>query len=194
MKSNNRGALIAWALACAACVAIFFDAFNTWFLMDDFAWLGLRQEIASPGNGWRLLFEPRAQGTVRLFSERLYFVVLSGIFGVDPLPFRICAFAVQFANLWLLVRLAMRFTSGSAVAGFAAAFFYACSARAVKPLAWASSFNQILAACCMLAAFTLFLDWVETGRARYWWGQILVFGLSFGVLESVVVYPALATL
>lgn len=194
MKSNNRGAIIAWALACAACVAIFFDAFNTWFLMDDFAWLGLRQEIASPGNGWRLLFEPRAQGTVRLFSERLYFVLISGIFGVDPLPFRICAFAVQFANLWMLVRLAMRFTAGSAVAGFASAFFYACSARMVKPLVWASSFNQILAACCMLAAFTLFLDWIETGRARYWWGQLAVFLLSFGVLESVIVYPALVTL
>ncbi len=161
--------------------------------MDDFAWLGLRQEIDASG-GWRLMFEPRAQGTVRLFSERLYFWALSGVFGIDPLPFRICAFAVQFLNLWLLVRIAGRLTSGSLLASAVAALFYAGSARMVKPLAWASSFNQLLTACCMLGAFSLLLDWIETGEARYWWAQFGVFLLSFGVLESVLVYPVAASL
>ena len=163
--------------------------------MDDFAWLGLKQEIASipDGNGWKLLFEPRAQGTVRLFSERLYFWILHSIFGLDPLPFRVIAFGVQFLNLWLLMRITSRLTK-SWIAGTAAAFFFAVSAHAAKPLAWASSFNQILAACCMLAAFHWFLDWIETGKPRFWWMQFVIFLLSFGVLESAIVYPAIATL
>jgi hypothetical protein len=160
--------------------------------MDDFAWLGLKQEIAT--SGWRALFEPRAQGTVRLFSERLYFLLLSGIFGIHPLPFRVVAFAVQFVNLWLIVRLALRFTAGSLPAALAAGLFYGCSSALVRPLAWASSLNQILAAACMLAAFTCLLNWIDSGKPRWWWLQCGIFLFSFGVLESILVYPAIATL
>lgn len=174
---------------------MFHDAFACWFLMDDFAWLGLEQEIASAANGtgWKLLFEPRAQGTMRIFSDRLYFWILSSLFGMDPLPFRAAAFAVHFLNLWLLVRIASRVTA-SWIPGAAAAFFFAVAASAVKPLAWASAFNQVLAACCMLAAFHLYLGWLETGGRTKWIAHFLVFLLSFGALESVIVFPAAVTL
>jgi len=165
--------------------------------MDDFAWLGLKQEIAAHnganGGGWKLLFEPRAQGTTRIFSERLYFWGLHYLFGLDPLPFRITAFAVQFLNLWLIVRIAMRLTS-SWISAAAAPIFFALMASGARPLAWASAFNQVLAACAMLAAFHFYLDWLETRNPRSWWMQFAVFVLSFGVQESVIVYPAAATL
>jgi len=183
--------VLVWLAACAAVLAIFGEAFYCWFLMDDFAWLGLKQELGSGVSAWNVLFEPRAQGTVRVFSERLYFLTLTSLFGFDPLPFRVVAFAVQMSNLWLLIRIAGRLSGGgSLLAGFAASMFYACSAHMVRPLAWASSFNQILAACAILSAFLLLLRWIETGRASFWWSQCAVFVLSFGVLESVMVYPA----
>jgi hypothetical protein len=191
LKLSNRAfTLLVWLAACAASLAIFGEAFYCWFLMDDFAWLGLKQELESGVSVWSVLFEPRAQGTVRVFSERLYFLALTSLFGFDPMPFRIVAFAVQFANLWLLIRIAGRLSGGSLLAGFAAAMFYACSARMVRPLAWASSFNQVLAACAILSAFLLLHRWVETRRPVFWWAQCAVFLLSFGVLESVMVYPA----
>ena len=60
MKSGNRGLLLlllGWVVACAACLLVFRDAFACWFLMDDFAWLGLKHEMASipDGNGWKVL-------------------------------------------------------------------------------------------------------------------------------------------
>ena len=165
--------------------------------MDDFAWLGLKQEITAHnganGAGWKLLFEPRAQGTTRFFSERLFFWGLHSIFGMDPLPFRIAAFAVQFLNLWLIVRIARRLTS-SWISTAAAAIFFALTASGARPLAWASAFNQVLAACAMLAAFHFYLDWLETRNPRKWWMQFAVFVLSFGVQESAIIYPAAATL
>ena len=181
----TRAHWFAWLAALAVCIAIFWEAFDVWFLMDDFAWLGLKQEIDA-GGGWAVLFEPRAQGTVRLFSERLYFFGLSSLFGLDPLPFRIAAFACQAAVLWLLVRVTAML-GGTWLQGFAAAVVYGASAHMTRPLLWAASFNQILAAFCLLLAFWLLL------RGN-WWTQYAVYLFWFGVLETAVVYPVLATL
>ncbi len=195
MKLNKQ--LAVWLTACVVSVLVFRDAFLCWFLMDDFAWLGLKQEIdalqAAGGNGWKLLFEPRAQGTTRVFSERLYFWILHSLFGMDPLPFRLTAFAVQFANLWLIVRISLRLTT-SFTAALGSAGFFAIAAFATRPLAWAAAFNQVLAAWVMLAAFQYYLDWLENRDPRKWWLQFALFVLSFGVQESVIVYPAAATL
>ena len=48
---------------------------------------------------------PKAQGTVRPISERLYFLALEYVFGMEALPFRIVAFTTQLLNIWLLIRL-----------------------------------------------------------------------------------------
>ncbi|BDC52561.1 hypothetical protein F183_A48760 [Bryobacterales bacterium F-183] len=181
----TRGFWLAWLAAVAVCFGVYWQAFDVWFLMDDFAWLGLKQEIDA-GGGLAVLFEPRAQGTVRLFSERLYFFGLSSIFGIDPLPFRLIAFGCQLAVLWLLVRIAA-FLGGTWMQALAAGVVYAASAHLARPLMWAASFNQILASLCLLLAFWFLL------RGR-WWAQYAVYLVWFGVLETAVVYPALATL
>lgn len=181
----TRACWLAWLAALAVCIGVFWEAFDVWFLMDDFAWLGLKQEIDA-GGGLAVLFEPRAQGTVRLFSERLYFFGLSSLFGIDALPFRIAAFACQAAVLWLLVRITA-LLGGSWVQGLAAGLIYGASAHLTRPLLWAASFNQILGSLCLLLAFYFLL------RGK-WWAQYAVYLLWFGVLETAVVYPALATL
>lgn len=93
-----RERLAGFALACAVCLWLYWPGLMTWFAMDDFAWLGLRQ--AAGDAGWlAVLFSPKAQGTVRPLSERLYFLALEGIFGIEALPFRIVGFATQMLNL-----------------------------------------------------------------------------------------------
>src|SRR5208283_4795977 len=53
---------------------------------------------------------------------------------------------------------------------------------------------QILCAFSMLLAFHFFLRYIETGKRSWYLLQWLVFLIGFGVMESMIVYPAIAAL
>jgi hypothetical protein len=190
---TRAGRAAYWIAPCLFCLIVYRLAFRIWFQYDDFAWLGLRLQIHNFGDFWRALFLPQAQGTVRFLSDRLFFVVLTAIFGIDPLPFRICAFLTQFANLILLSSITGRLT-GSRTAGFWAAMLWTSSSALAVPMLWASAYNEILFSFFLLAAFHFLLRYIETGKRRYYIAQWAAFLLGFGALELNVVYPALAAL
>lgn len=168
-------------------------ALKTWFSGDDFAWLGLRSQIHSFSDLLWALFHPFAQGTVRLWSERVYFLVLTSLFGLNALAFRIAAFTTQFLNLLLLQWIARRLT-GSVLAALLAPALWLINPAMIIPMAWDSAYNEILCSTFLLAAFALLLKYVETGERRYWVAQFAVFVLGFGALELMVMYAAIASL
>jgi len=174
------------------CLALYWLGLKAWFWQDDFAWLHLKHEI----HGWhdfvRLLFEPRAQGTIRPLSERLFFMAFYAAFGLDALPFRIWVFLTQFANLALLTALAWRLT-GSRPAGWLAAMLWVSGSGLARVMTWTSAYNQALCTLCVLSAFYLLLRFHQTGQTRYWKWQWAPYLAGFGALEWMVVYPALAT-
>jgi hypothetical protein len=141
----------------------------------------------------RALFEPQAQGTVRVLSERLYFLVLSSIFGMHAMPYRLIAFATQFANLAML-SIVTRRVIGSALAAFIAPILYIFNNALSVPMAWASCYNEILWTLLVLTGFYCFLRYIDTGDQRWWTAQWIAYLVGFGVLELNVVYPALAAL
>ena len=175
------------------CVAWHFTALRSWFCNDDFAWLSLPLLV----NSWRdlphLLFAPMAQGTIRLFSERLFFLTLGSIFDLNIVPFKIVVFSTQFANLALLMLIVRRLT-GSAPAGFLAPILWCAGMALAEPLAWSSAYNEVLISCCFLLAFFFRLKWIDSGESRYQYLEWLPFLFGFGVLETIVIYPALALL
>ena len=175
------------------CVAWHFTALRSWFCNDDFAWLSLPLLV----NSWRdlphLLFAPMAQGTIRLFSERLFFLILGSIFDLNIVPFKIVVFSTQFANLALLMLIVRRLT-GSAPAGFLAPILWCAGMALAEPLAWSSAYNEVLISCCFLLAFFFRLQWIQTGERRYRYLEWLPFLFGFGVLETIVIYPALVML
>ena len=63
------------------------------------------------------MFAPLAQGTIRPWSERGFFLLFYSLFGLEALPFRIWVFLTQFANLILVASLTIRITK-SRLAGF----------------------------------------------------------------------------
>ncbi len=162
----------------------FHRIFRTWFQNDDFGWLTLRQWLPETGLIWTLV-HPVAQGTVRVLSERIPFLVIPSIFGLDPLPFRILAFTTWIAALTLALLIGRRLT-GSMVVGLIAAILWGVHPAMTRPLAWASDYNEILCALCLLAAFYARL---RGKRAAEW----IAYLIGFGVLEVIVVYPAIAT-
>lgn len=138
----ERGRRIAYyGLPMLFCLAVHWMALRTWFFADDFAWLGLPQELEW-NSIWHVLFAPAAQGTVRTLSERLYFLVFTWLFGIDALPLRIWAFLTQFASIALLIQIARRLTR-SEVAGFLAPILWVANSAIAGAIGWSSAYNEI---------------------------------------------------
>jgi multidrug transporter EmrE-like cation transporter len=189
MSPRSRQILY-YGLPMLFCLVVHWLALKIWFFGDDFAWLGLRLELHTPRDLIHVLFSPQAEGTVRTFSERLFFLVFSSVFGLESPPFRIWVFLTQFANIALLIQIARRLT-GSATAGFLAALLWTANAGIALAISWSSAYNEIAEAFFILLAFRLFLAYINTGKVKYWIWQWAVFLLGFGALELNVVYPAI---
>lgn len=183
--------ILYWLSPALLCLVLYREGITAWFQTDDFAWLSLRRQV----HNWRdlatALFAPMAQGTIRPWSERGFFLLFEWLFGFDALPFRICAFLTQFVNLILLAAIGRRVT-GSPAAGWLAAGLWTINAALALPMICSSVYNQILSGFFLLAAFWFLLRYIESGRQRDNVGQWTMFLLGFGALEVNVVYPALA--
>lgn len=188
----NRAARAAlWCLPPVFLLALYWNGLRAWFQQDDFAWLGLARDVHSARDLIWALFAPMAQGTIRPWSERVFFMLFSELFGLDPLPFRIWVFLTQTANLALLASIGLKLT-GSRTVGLLAAVFWVASTALSRPMTWTSAYNQVLCGFFVLSAFWFFLRHTETGRRRDYVVQWALFLLGFGALEVNVVYPALA--
>lgn len=184
-------AIAFWTIPSLVCVLLYREGLTAWFQMDDFAWLALGERVHDFRSFLSATFTPYAQGSIRPLSERLFFMGLYSLFGVDALPFRAIVFATQCFNLVLLAMLMLRVT-GSRLAAFAAPLLWTVNANIYWPMVWTSAYNQILCSTVLLGALYLFVRWTETARRGFYAAQWAVFLLGFGVLELNVVYPAIA--
>ena len=189
MRRLQRAAY--WGGPSAICLLVNWRSFLAWFRADDFAWLGVGLNRHGLDDYLMALFAPMAQGTIRPWSDRLFFMAGFGLFGLDALAFRIVIFATAFANLALVEWIGARLT-GRRAAGFLAAALWAVNNVQVEPLGWASAYNQVLCGFFLLLAFQFLLRYLETGNPRYNLYQWVAFLLGFGAMELNVVYPVLA--
>lgn len=191
----NRLARIAlWIAPVLYCLWLYRHGLQTWFQQDDFAWLGLPLHIQKPSDLWAVLFKPMAQGTIRPWSERLFFLVFSQVSWLDPRPFHAWVFLTACGVLFLLQWLVRRLT-GSVMAGVLAPVIWLSGVGPANPMSWLSSYNQVLASFVFLAGIGCLIRATESPNPRRWWvAQWGVFLFGFGVLEIHVVYPALALL
>jgi hypothetical protein len=180
-----------WLLPVLFLIWLYREAFHTWFLTDDFAWLSLTHLIASRHDLLRELFAPAAQGTIRPWSERGFFILLDSVFGLNQMPFRVIAFATAAADAMLLAWTVKRLTL-SRMASVLAPFLWIANTALVRPLNWSSAYNELMCPLFLLSALALLIRYIETGRRVFWWTQVAVFVLGFGALEINVVYPAIA--
>ncbi len=173
-------------------VALWWRGFVTWFQKDDFAWLQLDRIFRNHEQSlWWILFHPLAQGTVRTLSERAVYLVFVHFFGLTPVPFRILQFATCAAAAAMLCAVTVRLTKSRA-AGLCAAMLWIANCALGVPMAWAAVYNELAWSLCILVAFWLLIRYVETGEARFFIAQCVVFAIGFLVLELNVVYPAIA--
>ena len=179
-----------WLIPPAFCLVIYYWGLRAWYQQDDFLWLGQRFRIGTWHDFLRAVFGPAANGTFRPFSERL-FLLAASMFGTDAFPARLWVFLTEVANLALISSLARRI-SNSRVAGFLAPILWTANGALAFPMAWTSAYMHILCGTCILIALHFLLRYIETGKRSDYVFQWLVFLLGFGVMESMIVYPAIA--
>lgn len=184
-------ALLWWLAPVAFLLWLYRDGLKVWFLADDFAWLSLLRQTHNFHDLLIALFQPQAQGTIRPWSDRGFFLLFESLFGLDSLPMRVCVFVTMGANVALIAWIARRIT-GSPIAGFLAPVFWTANAALIDVMSWNSAYDEALCTLFLLAALVLFIHWDDTGRPKFWWWQLVVFVLGFGALELNIVYPALA--
>ena len=95
-ESTGTGRLLRiayWTLPPLLAVWFYWLGIKSWFLADDFAWLIHATEFSNFRELMHAIFMPMAQGTIRPWSERVFFMVFYQLFGLDPLPFHIWIFA-----------------------------------------------------------------------------------------------------
>jgi hypothetical protein len=175
------------------CLILFWRVPHIWFLNDDFAWLGVPLEVNRASDLIQVLFAPKAQGTIRFLSERLFFLTFSSLFGLHVLPYRIWVLTTWFADLTLATLIGTRLT-GSRIAGVIAAVLWTANSIVVTPLSWTSSYNEILVAFCILMAFYARLRWLESGEGKWMIIEWAAYLAGFGALEIIVVYPVIVAL
>ncbi len=180
-----------WTLPSLLCLVLYWPGLLTWFQDDDFAFLGLLAHIHNWHDLLSTLFRPLAGWSWRPFSDRGYFLLLQTLFGANPLPFHIVSFLTQFANLALISAITRRLT-GSTEAGFLAAILWIANSKLIVVMTWCLAYDYPMCGLFLLTAFWLFLRWIETSERRYHLGMWAVFLLGFGVLETNLVFPALA--
>ena len=105
-----------WTCPALFCLALYWYGLKAWFQADDFAWLGIHYSVVDLPSFLQAMFSPMAQGTIRPFSERIFFLALERTYGMDALPFRIVVFLTQFLNLMLLAAITSRDRAPSASA------------------------------------------------------------------------------
>jgi len=171
---------------------LYWGGLTAWFQRDDFALLSLRTLLASGRSLGSILLAPVAQGTIRVLSERVFYLSFSTLFGLNALPYRATAFLTFAAALVLLQQVCAKLI-GSRAAGFWAAIFWLVNSALAIPLSWTAVYYELLCAFFFLLDFWLLIRYAETGERRFYIAEWVTFLAGFGVLELNVVYPALAT-
>ncbi len=86
-----------WTIPAFLSLLLYYRGLWCWFQGDDFSLLLL---VSLPDHEfWPALWQPRAQGTLRPLSERLFFYYFYHWFGLDAFPYWLLVFATHVVNL-----------------------------------------------------------------------------------------------
>lgn len=181
-----------WLIPPLVCLAIYWPGLIAWFQQDDFAWLMLLDDVRGGRPIASALFQPtEVQGSLRPLGERAYYLGLRALFGLNPLPFRVLAFLVQFGNIALAMMIVRRIT-GSQWAALMAAILWIANSKLFLVMSWSAEFMLILCGLFLLLALDQFQRYAAGGGRRHLVWCWVAFLAGFGALESNVIFPLLA--
>ncbi len=180
-----------WGIPVLFLLCVYHDGLRTWFSQDDFAWLSLLNLVRVRHDLLHELFASAAQGTIRPWSERGFFILMEWLFGLNSIPYRIVVFATAAAAAFFLITWITIHTTGSRIAGFVAPILWSANYSLFTPLTWTSAYNEIMCSAFLLGApRTLHPIRRNRTAANSGGGNSPSSFWASGALETNIVYPA----
>ena len=121
----------------------------------------------------------------------LFYRLLYSLFGFDPLPFRVAAFALMGVNLLLAYRL-VRILSGSRAAALAATFLLSCNASFIELYHSTGTIYDILCFGFFVGAFSIYAASRSNGKIigrKRWFYILVLYCCALGSKEMAVTFP-----
>jgi hypothetical protein len=182
-----------YSVFAAALIAAWFFYFagdGLWapFTSDDL--MNLHHYMQRTWATW-LIDNARYWSTAYRPMGALFYTTLYGLFGFNPLPFRIVCFAFLALNLVLLFIFARQISGSSAVALFAI-FLLSYHAWFVDLYYSSGTVYDVLCFSFYFAAFTLYIRIRQGGRLPSWRESLLIAVLYIGAMdakEMAVTFP-----
>jgi hypothetical protein len=184
------GAIIFLILAVYI-VVLYAPGLQSWFQRDDFWWLTLRSTVHTPCDLWQALFTPMAQGTIRVWSERVYFLLARDLYGTSAFWYHMTSFLAMLVAAGGLVGAVYSLTK-NAIASVTAAIVWLSNPALAMVFGWASAFNQALSSVFFMGCTLLLIRYERTRNYRDALVLATVFVLGFGASELMVCFAGVA--
>lgn len=180
LSPGTRGRLAAALVVCGILFVFAGDGIAGYFTADDM--MNLYRAWSATPAGLLAQDRPVAQAVYR---------AVFGIFGLNPLPFRLVAFVLLLANLALLYRFCVRLSQSREVAALAC-LFGAYHAHLADLYYSSGTLYDLLCCLFVLWTFTFYAGIRETGRYPSWRQTLTLlalYALALGSKEMAVVLP-----
>jgi hypothetical protein len=176
-------------LLTALCVLAYWRGVSLPLISDDYIQLQISLQYAG-WRGWAELAHDalyRCRATSILLTQALW-----SLFGLNGLAYNLTSLALHVINTLLVCSLGRWNRLGWPVA-IAAAAFFAISERHQEAVLWFAAVPEQLVFTCVVAAFSLWIGWLQTGSRSQFWFALAFVALGFLSKESgVVAVPLMA--
>jgi len=181
-------------------ILVYLPTFGNQFQLSwDDGWM-IMNHYTRGGFNWdnlRVIFTETWYGQYSPVNQLLYLVIFT-IFGHNPVAYHTYSLLLHLANTFFVFLLIYRILSRSkradektaATVSFFVSLLFCIHPLQVEAVAWISASKVVLYSFFTLLALLVYLQYVHTGKLRYYVLALAFFVFSFGSKEQSVVLPA----
>lgn len=167
--------------------ALFWVAFNQYFVGDDYYWIYNAEYAMNHASGWiYAFFRMNYSGFYRPITQNVFFFAMYNLFGMHPYPYHLVSFVVYLGTGFLIYK-TINHIVGNNLPSLAGSAFYLFSDVNYAGLSWLSAFSQIGSSFLYVA--TIYSYIINRKRLSYF---LYIACLMSGEITSTI--PAAAAL
>lgn len=169
---------------------LYFRSLFNFFTNDDFFLLKISQahSLKDFFNFFNLVKGPDGLGMYRPLSTQVYYYLGRTLSGLNPISYRLLAFAGFFLLIYLVYLLARRISRSEKIA-LTTSLLYTTSATHFAHLYYSATFQELALGIFFLASILVFISYLEKKRWRHLGYSFLFFVLALMSKETAVILP-----
>jgi hypothetical protein len=175
-----------WVFVLLAALVVYRGAFASFFVQDDFGWLG-DSRFQTFREYAQCFFRFNPALSYRPLSQETFFWLGQKIFGMWPPGFHFFSVSVHLLGGSLLYFILRRFVAP--IPASVGALFYTTHGAHFRSVCWISAFPEPSAVACYLGALLLFIRFDREQRRLLYMASVLAMVLGIMCKESILTVP-----